>query len=50
MPRPSPDVVVTKDVEAGTRKDVEAGTRKGRSCQSTMKNPPEGFYSPPGGE
>ncbi|HEY7818822.1 MAG TPA: clostripain-related cysteine peptidase, partial [Vicinamibacteria bacterium] len=44
----------TRDVEAGTRKDVEAGTRKGllalldKSCRSTMKNPPEGFYPPPG--
>ncbi len=46
----------TKDVEAGTRKDVEAGTRKGlialldKACRSTMKNPPEGYYPPPGQE
>jgi hypothetical protein len=47
----------TKDIESGTRKDAEAGTRKGllalldKSCQSTMKNPPEGFYpTPPGRE
>jgi hypothetical protein len=45
----------TKDIESGTRKDAEAGTRKGllalldKSCQSTMKNPPDGFYpTPPG--
>jgi hypothetical protein len=50
MPHPGPDVAETKDVEAGTRKDVEAGTRKGQTCRSTMKNPPEGYYSPPGRE
>jgi hypothetical protein len=41
-PFPSPDAAPTKD--------VEAGTRKGQTCRSTMKNPPEGYYSPPGGE
>jgi hypothetical protein len=50
MPAPEPDLPATKDVEAGTRKDVEAGTRKGQSCRSTMKNPPDGYYPPPGGE
>jgi hypothetical protein len=50
MPEPQPDPSATKDVEAGTRKDVEAGTRKGQTCRSTMKNPPEGYYPPPGRE
>jgi len=50
MPDLEPDVSATKDVEAGTRKDVEAGTRKGQTCRSTMKNPPDGYYSPPGRE
>ena len=49
-PEPGPDPPATKDVEAGTRKDVEAGTRKGQTCRSTMKNPPEGYYPPPGRE
>jgi len=50
MPDREPDVSATKDVEAGTRKDIEAGTRKGQTCRSTMKNPPEGYYPPPGRE
>jgi hypothetical protein len=50
MAEPGPDPSATKDVEAGTRKDVEAGTRKGNTCRSTMKNPPEGYYPPPGRE
>ena len=50
MPEPEPDLSATKDVEAGTRKDVEAGTRKGQTCRSTMKNPPDGYYPPPGRE
>jgi hypothetical protein len=50
MPEPQPDPSAMKDVEAGTRKDVEAGTRKGQTCRSTMKNPPEGYYPPPGRE
>jgi Clostripain family len=59
-PRRIPDAQAelegTKDVEAGTRKDVEAGTRKGlmallsKSCRSTMKNPADGHYPPPGKE
>jgi hypothetical protein len=50
MPEPEPELAGTKDSEAGTRKDVEAGTRKGQTCRSTMKNPPDGYYSPPGRE
>jgi hypothetical protein len=50
MPESEPSLAATKDVEAGTRKDVEAGTRKGQTCRSTMKNPPEGYYPPPGWE
>jgi hypothetical protein len=38
----------TKDVEAGTRKGLLALLDK--ACRSTMKNPPEGFYPPPGRE
>jgi hypothetical protein len=57
VPRRAPEAAFaeTKDVDAGTRKDVEAGTRKGllalldKKCQS-MKNPPDGFYPPPGRE
>ncbi len=50
MPELEPDVSATKDVEAGTRKDVEPGTRKGQTRRSMMKNPPEGYYPPPGRE
>jgi len=50
MPGPEAERAGTRDVEAGTRKDVEAGTRKGQTCRSTMKNPPEGYYPPPGRE
>ncbi len=50
LPHQQPGGAVTKDVEAGTRRDVEAGTRRGQTCRSTMKNPPEGYYPPPGGE
>jgi hypothetical protein len=49
MPEPE-SISTTKDVEAGTRKDVEAGTRKGlfpKTCRSTMKNPPDGYYPSP---
>jgi hypothetical protein len=46
MPDPDADLSIPKDVEAGTRKDVEAGTRKGKTCRSTMKNPPDGYYPP----
>jgi hypothetical protein len=57
-PRRVPETALagTRDIETGTRKDVEAGTRKGllalldKGCSSTMKNPPDGYYPPPGRE
>jgi Clostripain family len=39
-----------KDVESGTHKDVESGTHKGETCESTMKNPPDGYYERPPGD
>jgi hypothetical protein len=53
IPRREPGLTETRDVEAGTRKDAEAGTRKAleaKACRSTMKNPPQGYYPPPGRE
>ena len=45
MRETEPGSVETRDVEAGTRKD-----ELGKTCRSTMKNPPEGYYPPPGQE
>ncbi len=47
---PEPGLAEARDVDSGTRKDVDTGTRKGFSCRSAMKNPPEGYYPPPGRE
>jgi hypothetical protein len=48
-PRRSPVVpdVSARDVDAGTHRDVDAGTHRGKSCRSTMKNPPQGYYDDP---